>query len=102
MRVVLIDQNQTDARYTMNRDGICQTVTARFGTGGGHVPMVILIDERRHNYEAVDVASTVTARYGTGGGNTPIVIITGETDEGLLRGKRSAASDEHGQRNEHA
>ena len=33
-RFYLIDQNQTDARYTMNHDGICQTVTARFGTGG--------------------------------------------------------------------
>ena len=70
MRVVLIDQNQTDARYTMNKNGVCQTVTARFGTGGGHVPMVILIDgERRHDYGAFEdgIAPTVTAKYGTGG-----------------------------------
>ena len=70
MNIALIDQNQTDARYEMNTNGICQTVTARWGTGGGHVPMVILFDgERRHNYEAISggIAPTVIAQYGTGG-----------------------------------
>lgn len=41
MNVILINQNQTDARYELSEDGICQTLTARCGTGGGHVPMIL-------------------------------------------------------------
>lgn len=68
-RFYLIDQNQTDARYTMNETGVCQTITARCGTGGGHVPMVLMFDgERRHDYEQISgAAPTVMANYGTGG-----------------------------------
>ena len=76
-RFYLIDQNQTDARYTMNETGVCQTITARCGTGGGHVPMVIISnaeaylfynDRRRADYhQAEDHAPSVVAKYGTGG-----------------------------------
>ena len=37
----LIEQNQTDARYNVCEDNVCQTLTARMGTGGGHVPVVV-------------------------------------------------------------
>lgn len=37
----MIEQNQTDARYQIRDSEVCQTLTARCGTGGGHVPMVI-------------------------------------------------------------
>ena len=30
MEIYMIDQNQTDSRYEMNTDGICQTITARW------------------------------------------------------------------------
>lgn len=68
--MVLIDQNQTDARYELNEDGICQTITARWGTGGGHVSMILFYnDRRRADYHEAEngVSPTVTAKYGTGG-----------------------------------
>lgn len=59
MNVYLIDQNPTDARYTMNRNGVCQTVTARFGTGGGNTPIVIIdgeTDEQTQQPDSVGCA----------------------------------------------
>lgn len=49
MEVALINQNQTDARYELSEDDIVQTLTARCGTGGGHVQMVILFAGERRN-----------------------------------------------------
>lgn len=74
MNVILINQNQTDARYELSEDGICQTLTARCGTGGGHVPMILMFDgEKRHNYEICNsggcgIADTITASYWKGAG----------------------------------
>lgn len=54
MNVILINQNQTDARYELSDDGICQTLTARCGTGGGHVPMILMFDgEQGHGHQSV-------------------------------------------------
>lgn len=37
---VAIEYNPTDARIKIKDDGICQTLTARCGTGGNNVPLV--------------------------------------------------------------
>jgi len=56
---------------------VCQTVTSRWGTGGGNVPIVQKVYEShaqdaRYN-ELKTVCSTVSATYGMGGGNVPLV-----------------------------
>lgn len=43
MRYLLIDLNQTDARY--KKTDICQSLKARMGTGGGNVPLVVEMHE---------------------------------------------------------
>lgn len=55
----------------------CQTITSRWGTGGGNVPIVQKVYEShaqdsRYN-ELKTVCSTVSATYGMGGGNVPLV-----------------------------
>ena len=42
---ILLDHNQTDARYKIAEPQITQTLTSRMGTGGGHVPLVIQVDD---------------------------------------------------------
>jgi len=56
---------------------VCQTVTSRWGTGGGNTPLVQIVYEShaqdaRYN-ELPKVCSTVSATYGMGGGNVPLV-----------------------------
>lgn len=38
---VLIDNHPADSRVTLAKDGVCQTLSARMGTGGGNVPLVM-------------------------------------------------------------
>lgn len=40
---VAIEYNPTDSRIKVNEDGICQTLTARMGTGGNTVPLTLKI-----------------------------------------------------------
>ena len=46
MTVVLLDNHPHDSRVTIREDGIVQSLTSHCGTGGGNVPMVMLIYER--------------------------------------------------------
>ncbi|MCM1362728.1 MAG: DNA cytosine methyltransferase [Clostridiales bacterium] len=38
---VLIDNHPADSRVEIAKDGVCQTLSARMGTGGGNVPLVM-------------------------------------------------------------
>ena len=40
---VAIEYNPTDSRIKLKEDGICQTLTARAGTGGNNVPLTLKI-----------------------------------------------------------
>lgn len=41
---VLIDNHPADSRIEIAKDGVCQTLSARMGTGGGNVPLVMETD----------------------------------------------------------
>lgn len=41
---VLIDNHPADSRVEIAKDGVCQTLSARMGTGGGNVPLVMETD----------------------------------------------------------
>lgn len=38
---VLIENHPADSRVKISEDGVCQTLSARMGTGGGNVPLVM-------------------------------------------------------------
>ena len=40
-----LEQNQTDARLKIITDGVIQTLKARMGTGGNHVPLILELEE---------------------------------------------------------
>lgn len=81
-RYTMIAQNPSDARYTVCEDGVCQTLTARMGTGGGNVPMVVTTEDVESfaesgfaTYVEGDVA-TLRASGGTYGGGSETLIST--------------------------
>lgn len=71
---VCYENHAQDARY--DEKGTCPTITSRFGTGGGNVPLTVntyKINRRegdvRENKEQVP---TLEAAMGSGGGNVPL------------------------------
>ena len=75
---LVLESNQDHA--TVRDDGICTTLPAAMGMGGGYVPMVYEnhgIDSRYTG--PYDVSPTISARGGTGGNNLPLVDQPDET-----------------------
>ena len=69
---LVLESNQDHA--TVREDGICTTLPAAMGMGGGYVPMVYEnhgIDSRYTGPH--EVSPTISARCGTGGNNLPLV-----------------------------
>ena len=79
---VVLESNQVHATVTQN--GICPTLPASMGLGGGYVPMItdhpadrpVVFENHAQDArykEAPTCSPTGYDRWGTGGGNTPIV-----------------------------
>ena len=97
---VILESNQVHA--TVSQTGICPTLPASMGLGGGYVPMVtdhpadkpIVFENHAQDArykEASTCSPTVTARGGTGGGNTPLVAVPGQvTSYGIGNGQANA------------
>lgn len=97
---VILESNQVHA--TVSQTGICPTLPASMGLGGGYVPMVtdhpadkpIVFENHAQDArykEASTCSKTVTARWGTGGGNTPLVAVPGQvTSYGIGNGQANA------------
>lgn len=53
MRYIVLEHHPNDSRLKITDDGICQTLSQRMGTGGGNVPLVLVIhDEQGDNSES--------------------------------------------------
>lgn len=68
-----IENHPADSRVTMDDSGIVQTLSARMGTGGGNVPMVLMAEERAmvaciENSSGDGIASPLDASYYKGQG----------------------------------
>ena len=97
---VILESNQVHA--TVSQTGICPTLPASMGLGGGYVPMVtdhpadkpIVFENHAQDArykEASTCSPTVTDRWGTGGGNTPLVAVPGQvTSYGIGNGQANA------------
>lgn len=97
---VVLESNQVHA--TVTQTGICPTLPASMGLGGGYVPMITdhpadkpavfenHAQDARYK-EAPTCSPTVAARWGTGGGNTPLVAVPGQvTSYGIGNGQAHA------------
>lgn len=97
---VVLESNQVHATVTQN--GICPTLPASMGLGGGYVPMItdhpadrpVVFENHAQDArykEAPTCSPTVVARWGTGGGNTPLVAVPGQvTSYGIGNGQAHA------------
>lgn len=97
---VILESNQVHA--TVSQTGICPTLPASMGLGGGYVPMItdhpadkpVVFENHAQDArykEAPTCSPTVAARWGTGGGNTPLVAVPGQvTSYGIGNGQAHA------------
>ncbi len=97
---VVLESNQVHATVTQN--GICPTLPASMGLGGGYVPMItdhpadrpVVFENHAQDArykEAPTCSPTVVARWGTGGGNTPLVAVPEQvTSYGIGNGQAHA------------
>lgn len=97
---VVLESNQVHATVTQN--GICPTLPASMGLGGGYVPMItdhpadrpVVFENHAQDArykEAPTCSPTGYDRWGTGGGNTPLVAVPGQvTSYGIGNGQAHA------------
>jgi len=45
MKFMAVENHPNDSRVKVSEDGICQTLSGRMGTGGGNVPLVLIIED---------------------------------------------------------
>lgn len=97
---MVLESNQVHATVTQN--GICPTLPASMGLGGGYVPMItdhpadrpVVFENHAQDArykEAPTCSPTGYDRWGTGGGNTPLVAVPGQvTSYGIGNGQANA------------
>lgn len=97
---VVLESNQVHA--TVTQTGICPTLPASMGLGGGYVPMItdhpadrpVVFENHAQDArykEAPTCSPTGYDRWGTGGGNTPLVAMPGQvTSYGIGNGQAHA------------
>ena len=97
---VVLESNQVHA--TVTQTGICPTLPASMGLGGGDVPMItdhpadkpVVFENHAQDArykEAPTCSPTVVARWGTGGENTPLVAVPRQvTSYGIGNGQAHA------------
>lgn len=76
---IVLESNQNHATITDN--GICPTLPASMGMGGGYVPMIVIV--RRFSdvriYET-ETAPTIEMGSGSGGNNLPMILQTKDNE----------------------
>ena len=97
---VVLESNQVHA--TVTQTGICPTLPASMGLGGGYVPMItdhpadkpVVFENHAQDArykEAPTCSPTGYDSWGTGGGNTPLVAVPGQvTSYGIGNGQAHA------------
>lgn len=97
---MVLESNQVHATVTQN--GICPTLPASMGLGGGYVPMItdhpadrpVVFENHAQDARYKEAPTCSPAgydRWGTGGGNTPLVAVPGQvTSYGIGNGQAHA------------
>lgn len=51
MKYINLEYHPNDSRVRIADDEICQTLTSRMGTGGGNIPIVMFVKQRRTTHK---------------------------------------------------
>ncbi len=70
---IVLESNQNHA--TITDSGICPTLPASMGMGGGYIPMIVM--QRRFSDVRIydtEISSTLEQGSGSGGNNLPMIV----------------------------
>ena len=59
---IVLEHHPNDSRIKIVKDDICQSLSARMGTGGNNVPLVLQIDEDE-DVDRKEILSVVEVKY---------------------------------------
>ena len=76
METKIYENHPSDSRITESKDGICQTLTSKMGTGGGNVPLVLMDQGGSQMSIETDKVGTLRAQEH---GHQPIIMTGGFT-----------------------
>ena len=81
----MIENHPADSRVRIDESGTCQTLSARCGTGGGNVPLVMFVANRYAQYE--EGLPTLRASGGDIGGGEGLIVYESisYSDRGTVR-----------------
>lgn len=61
MEYITLEHHPNDSRIKIAEDGICQSLSARMGTGGNNVPLVLCFSKRKRAQSKDDYETWVEA-----------------------------------------
>ena len=61
MRFIALEHHPNDSRIKIAEDGICQSLSARMGTGGNNVPLVLCFSKQKRAQNKDDFETWVEA-----------------------------------------
>ena len=87
MKFVALEHHPNDSRIKIAEDGICQSLSARMGTGGNNVPLVLCFcKQRRAKYKGdfetwieADTSNTINT-FDLGDVRATTIVINERTD----------------------
>lgn len=87
MKFVALEHHPNDSRIKIAEDGICQSLSARMGTGGNNVPLVLCYTKQRRaqhkgDFETwieADVINTINT-FDLGDVRATTLVVNGATD----------------------
>lgn len=87
MKFVALEHHPNDSRIRIAEDGICQSLSARMGTGGNNVPLVLCFSKRKRaqskddfeTWVEADASNTLNA-FDLGDTRATTVVINERTD----------------------
>lgn len=75
----MIENHPADSRVRIDESGTCQTLSARCGTGGGNVPLVMFVANRYAQYEE-DLPTLRASGGDIGGGSEGLIVYESISD----------------------
>lgn len=55
MKFIALEHHPNDSRIKIDESGICQSLSARMGTGGGNVPLVLGITDEAEDSNGKEI-----------------------------------------------
>ena len=78
LKFINLDYHPNDSRIGIKKDDVCQSLTSRMGTGGGNVPLVLILNDQGGGVISCEKKETSPTLRAQDHGHPPIVIY--ETD----------------------